>query len=218
MTARVWDGRDGSTSSVIKHAFRFSLRSVAFSSGLLAAATAGEITIWDRKTLCLIDTIHLSSLSSPPPIFCSSLSFPASGSSLALACRYSNRSDVVVWDIGGRTALATFQTNRRVCDLTLSPDGSQVFAEMDDDSFQIFDVSTGNTIQQTGREGSSWIPNFNGIPILHRGNHLMGRFSERYEHIPLLHFPTEVLISCVTVGSSMLAVGSKDGRILLVRS
>jgi hypothetical protein len=49
-------------------------------------------------------------------------------------------------------------------------------------------------------------------------NHLTKRFSERYERIPLLRFPAEVRISSVAVGSSMFAVGSEDGRILLVRS
>jgi len=46
----------------------------------------------------------------------------------------------------------------------------------------------------------------------------MGRFSERYERIPLLYFPAHVNTPEVAVGSSMFAAGSEDGRILLVRS
>jgi len=217
-TVRVWEGRDGSTSTVIQYTFPGWLRSVAFSSHLLAAATKGDITIWDRKTLCLVDTINLSSLS----VLKVSLSFSMGGSLLAIACeaRCSNASNVTVWDIGGRAVIAAFKVNSNIRRLTLSPDGSKVFAEIDNGGFRFFDVYTGNAIQQTGRHDLSWIPNFNGIPIsFERGHssHLMGWFSERYERIPLLHFPTEVGISRVTVGPSILVVECEDGRILLVR-
>ena len=121
----------------------------------------------------------------------------------------------------GRTAIVTFKVNSHFRTLTLSPDGSQVFAEIGNGGFQLFDVSTGNALQQTGSDDLSGIPNFNGIPISWDSGdrrHLTGRFSERYGHIPLLYFPSEVRICQVTVGSSMFAVGCQDGRILLVRS
>jgi hypothetical protein len=121
--------------------------------------------------------------------------------------------------MGRPTVLASFQVDTNIRKLTLSPNGSEVFAEMKDGGFQLFDVSTGNAIQQTGCDDlRSWIPNFNGVPISWdwHGNHLTGRFSERYERVPLLYFPTEVGIWSVTVGSSMFAVGCEDGRILLV--
>jgi WD40 repeat protein len=223
-TIRVWDGRDGSTNNVIKHAFPRRLYSVAFSNALFAATTATDITLWDRKTLLPIDTIHLSNLSLPFSHVCPArLSFQVGGSPLlAIACQngHSGASNVTVWDTGERAALATFQVNYAIWELTLSPDGSLVFAELDDGSFRLLDVSTGNAIQQTGRADLNWIPNFNGIPISWhpRRNHLLGQFSERYERIPLLYFPTEARISSVTVGSSMFAVGSFDGRLLVVRS
>jgi hypothetical protein len=125
-----------------------------------------------------------------------------------------------VWDMGERTVLAAFQVNFRIRNLTLSPDGSQVFTEVDDGGVRLFDVSTGNAIQQIGRDDLSWIPNFNGIPISRncRGNRLMGQFSEQHDCIPLLYVPTGVCIYSVAVGSSMFAVGCADGRLLLVRS
>jgi WD40 repeat protein len=221
-TVRVWDGRDGSTSSIIKHAFPDSLLSVAFSTFLLAAATRKDITVWDRKTLCLVDTINLGSLSLPYSyIRNASLSFSVGASSLAIACETENSygSNVTAWDIWGRRAIATFKVDSTIRKLTHSPDGSQVFAEMDDGGSQLFDVSTGNAIKQVGCEDLRWIPNFNGILISRnaRVNRLMGRFPERYECIPLLYFPTGVDISSVAVSSSMFAAGCRDG-IILVRS
>jgi WD40 repeat protein len=224
-TVRVWDGRDGSRSRVIEHTYSGWLQSVALSSGLLATATKHDITIWDRETLSLINSIILSSLSLPfSDVFRARLSFLVDGSLLAIACEDndSDVSNVTVWNMGRCTVLATFKVNSNIRKLTLSPDGSQVFAEIHNGGFQLFDVSTGNAIQQTGHDGFSWIPKFNGIPIScerrQRGNNLVGRFSERYERVPLLYFPTEVQVSSITVGPSMFAVGSEDGRILLVRS
>ena len=219
-TIRVWDGRNGSTNSVIEPTFPDWPTSVAFSSGLLAAATTEGITLWDPKTLLPIDAISLSSLASPfPDIEDVLLSSPAGSSLLAIACSRTSTSNVTVWDMGGRTKLATFQVDSFIRNLTLSPDGSQVFAEMNDGSFRLFNVSCGNVIQQTGRDDLSWIPNFTGIPISwNLDDNFMGRFSERYERIPLFHFPAGVEIASVAVGSSMFAVGCRDGRLLLVRS
>ena len=47
-TVRVWDGRDGSTSNVIEHTFPDKDHSIAFSHGLLGAATRKGITILDH--------------------------------------------------------------------------------------------------------------------------------------------------------------------------
>ena len=46
--------------------------------------------------------------------------------------------------MGGRTVLAMFNVNSRIRKLTLSFDGSHVFAEMEDARFRLFDVSMGN--------------------------------------------------------------------------
>jgi WD40 repeat protein len=223
-TVRVWDGRDGSTSNVIEHAFPGRIYSFAFSNGLFASATEIGITIWDRKTLLPIDTIHLSTLSLPfSYVTRVRLSFQVGGSSLlAIACEYGGTfvSNVTVWDTGERTALATFKGNCSIRELTLSPDGSLAFAKLDYSGFRLFDVSTGNAIQQTGRADLNWIPNFDGIPISWNShdNHIIGQFSERSERISLLRFPAEVRIWSVVVGSSMFSVGCRDGRLLLVRS
>ena len=98
-TVRIWDGKDGSTSGIIEHAFPDNLLSVAFSSLLFAAATRKDIAIWDRKTLCLIDTIDLSFSLPKSYISNVSLSFSVGGSSLAIACQTEN-SNVTVWDMG----------------------------------------------------------------------------------------------------------------------
>jgi WD40 repeat protein len=221
-TVRVWDGRNGSTSSVIEHTFPGWPQSVAFSSCPLAVATKEDITVWDRKTLRFIDAISLSTLSSPfSDVLYVGLSLPVGGSLLAIACDDSSSatSNVTVWDMEGRTVLATFLINSNIQKLTLSPDGSQVFAEIEDGGFRLFDVSAGNASQQAGCEDLSWIPNFNRIPISwNLRNHLMGLFPERRECVTLLYFPIEVRIWSVSVGSSMIAVRCSDGRILLVRS
>ena len=62
------------------------------------------ITIWDRKTLRLIDVISLSSLSSLfSKLWSVRLSYQVDTSLLALACMHPNASTVTVWDMGGRT-------------------------------------------------------------------------------------------------------------------
>jgi hypothetical protein len=78
---------------------------------------------------------------------------------------------------GELEAFATFQVNSIIRKLDAL---SQVFAEIV--VFQLFDVSrTGSAIQQTGRDDLNWIPNSHNW----RGTHLVGRFSERYERIPV---------------------------------
>ena len=221
-TVRVWDGKNGSTTAIIEHKFTDRVSSVAFSSGLLVAATPKDVTIWDRKTLHPIDAINLNNLSLPfSEVFNVLLAFSKSGSLLAIACRdYSSMtSSVAIWNIEERTVIAPpLKVESSVRNLTLSPDGSQLFVEKYDGHFGFFDISTGETVERTGDSG--WIPRFDGIPISWNsgGNHLTGRFSEKCSCIPLLYFPTEARISSVAVRPSMFAVGCRDDRILLVRS
>jgi len=138
-TVRVWDGKNGSTSGIIEHKFTDRISSVAFSSGHLVAATPEDVTIWDRKTLHLIDAINLNSLSLPfSQVFSVLLAFSQSGSLLAIACRnYSSMtSSVAVWNMEERTVIAPpLKVESSVRNLTLSPDGSQLFVEKYDGHF-----------------------------------------------------------------------------------
>ena len=126
-SVRFWDGGDGSTTNVIEHVDW--LQSVAISSDLFAAAAGKDITIWNRKTLHLIDTISLGSLSlSFSDAYGVRLSSPVGSSSLlAIACQTntSSTSTVIVWHMGERTILGTFQVNAIIRKLTPSLDGAR---------------------------------------------------------------------------------------------
>jgi len=117
-------------------------------------ATKEDITLWDRKTLCPIKTINLSTLSSPfSEVLRVSLSFPVGGSLLAIACedgiKYIKRDGV---GYGRTRSTRDVQSNFNIQGLTLFPDGSHVFAKIEEDGFRLFDVFTGNAIPQTGRD------------------------------------------------------------------
>jgi hypothetical protein len=85
---------------------------------VFAATNYEDITIWDRKTLCLIDIISLSSLSLRVSLpfsdaFSVRLLFPLGGGFSLVACidNDSAASNVTVWDMGEREAFATFQVD-----------------------------------------------------------------------------------------------------------
>jgi WD40 repeat protein len=66
-----WDSRNGALTGTLNHSFLSSLKSLAFSSSLLAAATEYTTTLWDRETLRLACTLYQGSRS---------LSFSSDGS------------------------------------------------------------------------------------------------------------------------------------------
>jgi WD40 repeat protein len=114
-TVMLWDGRDGSPIDTLRYSFGGSLTSVAFSSGLLAAATNDSITIWDRKTFHPICILNHGS---------DSLSF-SPGYLLASAHNnhVSSTSTVTLWDMGKWKPTATFKVHSSARQLIFSPDG-----------------------------------------------------------------------------------------------
>jgi WD40 repeat protein len=100
-TVRFWDGRDGGPIGTLDHSFPSALKSVAFSSSLLAAATGDAITLFNRETLCLVHSFGQGS---------NFLSF--SLDSFLLASAYndysSSTSNVTVLAVDGHTLIAKF--------------------------------------------------------------------------------------------------------------
>jgi len=205
---RFWDSRDGEPVGTLEHSFSSELMSVAFSSSLLAAATKDATTVFNRETLCVVHTLDRGS---------QSLSFSLNGSLLASASNHA--SDVTVWAVEDHTLIATFRVDSRNDRIILSPNGSRLAVHRDGD-IKFFDVDKKCPIQQIGREDLNWVPHLNGILLswkhdVDHGNHLLGRFIDHPDSFPVLWIPGDVDVSKFAVGSSMFALGTSDGQVLI---
>jgi WD40 repeat protein len=216
-TVKFWDGRDGASIGALKHSFPSLVTSVAFSSSLLAAATPDTITLFNSDTDRLVHTIDRGS---------HSLSFSPDGSLLASAYNdYSSSrsfSDTAVFAVAERTLIATFHYDSRTTKIIFSPDGSRLAALLDyiNGDFKFFDVDKKCSIQQIGYKDLNWVPNLNGTLISWKCDNghddcLLGRIIDRPDPYPVLWIASDVDVCEFTVGSSMFALGTRDGRVLI---
>ena len=130
-------------------------------------------------------------------------------------------SDVTIWAVEDFTRIATFYVDLGFTDrIIFSPDGSQLAALF---SYQIFNVGTECPTQQIGREDLNWVPHLNGTLISreHRNSHgdsLVGRYIDRPDTFPVLLIPSHVNVRAFAVGSSIFALGTRDGQVLIGRA
>jgi WD40 repeat protein len=232
-TIRLWDGRDnapggilrlrgtkwwgGRPSGILQHVFPGTLTSIAFSNLLLAAATYSDITLWDRKTLHLVYTLHVGG---------HHLSFSSDGSRLASAYNWRQSfASVTVWDAEVHIPVAQFDVNSAIERLMLSQSGSRLAAATsrhDDGRFKFFDVVGGDTITNPRHEDISQVsPRMVLISQSYDhgyGHCVRGWFSGHHDGIPILQIPRDIEGGgTFIVGTSMFALASDDGRILIGR-
>jgi WD40 repeat protein len=212
---RLWDGSNGAPIGALEHFFHSRLTAVTFSSSLLAAATNNVIILFNSDTHSLVHTLDQGS---------HSLSFSPDGSLLASASN-SYASDVTFWAIEEPTPIAKFHVDSSIAKIYFSPNGSRLAALLDyrHGDFKLFDVDKECTIQQIGQADLNWVPHLNGTLISWKygeghGDHLLGRFIDHSDPFPVLWIPGDVGLCEFAVGSSIFALGTADGRILVGRA
>jgi len=219
-TVRLWDVRGGAPICALEHSFTDKLMSVAYSTSLLAAATREAITLWDLETLRLIHTLDRGS---------DAMAFSPDGALLVSAyndCNSENLNlDVRVCAVKGLALIATFHVDTLTRRVLLSPDGSRlaILSDLYSGLWKFFDINNKCPLQQMGREDLDWVPHLHRILCSwkydeHQGDRLLGRFVNHYHPFPVLWIPSDVYVQQFAVGSSMFALGTSDGRILIGRA
>ncbi|KIL64864.1 hypothetical protein M378DRAFT_162714 [Amanita muscaria Koide BX008] len=190
---------------------------VALSSDILAAATDDGVALWNTKTKELVDTLkeHDSML----------LSFSAHGDLLA-SCA-SRRAIVTIFNIAERTATVSFKVDKEwdIHTMAFLPDNSQLVMKFFDGDFQSFNLANKKVVKGTTPDHLSQLPHvpfWHGIPVglcTDGVQHsVTGLFHQHGSCASVLWIPTDIGLLCGTQGSSMIALGCNDGRVILVKS
>ncbi|KIL54277.1 hypothetical protein M378DRAFT_174338 [Amanita muscaria Koide BX008] len=122
-----------------------------------------------------------------------------------------------------RTTIATFTASNRIHKLTFLPNKSQLMARTDS-GFQSLDlinncITDGPTLEHLIQPPD--IPLWHGVPVWFcwaDGQHYVAAlFSQRQTPVPVLWIPSDIHVMDCAQGSSMIALGCEDGRIILLR-
>ncbi|KIL61728.1 hypothetical protein M378DRAFT_13303 [Amanita muscaria Koide BX008] len=195
---------------------------VEISNNLLAAAGYTNIGLWDCKTLDRIQSFKVSDASS--------LAFSVDGTLLAAL----NEISINVFDVTSPTAIATLSIGcgRGPYTMAFLPDNSQLvvwrFTEGDKinsaSAFLTFDLVTKETIRGPSFEKFIQLPDmplWHGVPAWGdregRRYYLDALFSGYDDPVPVLWIPQELDVLEWVQRRSMIAMGSKDGRVVLLR-
>jgi len=130
-------------------------------------------------------------------------------------------SQVTVLAVGDHKVITTFPVDSLTDRVILSPDGSRlvVLLRHGKGGFKFFDVEKKCSIQRTDPEDLNWLPHLNGVLLSWNSGSLLGRFIDHSEGpFPVLRIPGDVQVNILTVGTSMFALGTKDGQILIGRA
>lgn len=216
-----WDNKDAAPSGTIKHPTSSGrIRAVAMSSHMLAAADEGGINLWDLKTLDDIGTIdeYNSTL----------LTFSHRGTLLASYNGWVNRKRVAISDVVTRTTIATFNVDKLIFTMAFLPDDSRLVVQFKDGGFRSFNILDKNVIERARLEHLRQLPNvpfWHDIPVWLSQNceQVAGLFPQHPEPVPVLWIPSDLGIEVVVPGrkvafqgSSMIALGCYDGRVILL--
>jgi hypothetical protein len=143
---------------------------------------------------------------------------------------------VTVFAVAQHTIIATFQLDSFPDRVLLSPDGTRLatHSTQGHGGFEFFDIDKRPEWTLIPRkrdrahgnhsfDGLNWIPHLNGTLISWKrdgalGHHLLGRFMDHSDLFPVLRIPNDVNVSRFAVESSMFALGTEDGGILIGRA
>ncbi|KIL55631.1 hypothetical protein M378DRAFT_173474 [Amanita muscaria Koide BX008] len=222
-TIKLWDGGDGALRGTLK--VPGGLQAVALSNDVLVATWGrwheehydGSVTLWSLDTLSPIHTFKASD----------DEAFKASIAENSTLIAVFSRRHADLLDVVTRTTIATFDASFLIHTMTFLPDNSQLVAQSHEGLFQSFNLIDNHTTT----EGPTLehliqlpdIPLWHGVPIWHcqdkdSGQHyLAALFSQHTSPVPVLWIPRDIPVTTWTQGSSMIALGCRDGRVIILR-
>ncbi|KIL55852.1 hypothetical protein M378DRAFT_560946 [Amanita muscaria Koide BX008] len=218
-TINLWDGEDGARRADLQ--YNGLLKGVEFSNSVLAAAGNHGISLWDCKTLDLIQTFD--------GYFTTLLSFSADGA--LLAATHSNwiSNSITVFDVTSNTDIATFKGSREdMRTIGFLSDNSQLVLWQREAGDSKFDFLTLDLVSEKAIRGPSFekfiqlpdMPLWHGVPVwVNKGEqyYLEALFSQHDDPVPVLWIPRELDVLKWVQRRSMIAIQCKDGRVVLLR-
>ncbi|KIL55323.1 hypothetical protein M378DRAFT_173714, partial [Amanita muscaria Koide BX008] len=118
-----------------------------------------------------------------------------------------------------RTTIATFAVSYRIHKLTFLPDKSQLMAQTYSGDFQSLNlinncITNGPTLEHLIQLPDTLL--WHGVPV-DGEPYVAALFPQHQTPVPMLWIPNDISVMAWAQGSSMIALGCKDGRIILLR-
>ncbi|KIL55646.1 hypothetical protein M378DRAFT_173461 [Amanita muscaria Koide BX008] len=216
---QLWNAGDGSLhGSCI--AFQVGeLQALALSGSMLVAAGRDGVTLWSLDTLSPIHTLK---------------EICARRASMVTTVSISDDSDLVaigfddasvhLVDVMNRTTIATFTVSYGIRKLTFLPDKLRLVAQTYNGDFHSLDlinncITDGPTLKHLIQLPDT--PLWHGVPVwlpwAYGQHYVAALFSQHQTPVPVLWIPSDIRVMAHAQGSSMLALGCEDGRIILLR-
>ncbi|KIL62606.1 hypothetical protein M378DRAFT_25473 [Amanita muscaria Koide BX008] len=211
-TIKLWNGGDGALRRTLKVPGR--LQAVALSNSVLVAGWDGGVTLWSLDTLSPIHSFTE---------FGDTVSIAANSTLIAVA--YNPRFRVSLLDVVNLTTIATFMVPSHIHAMTFLPDTSYLVVQFNKGDFLSFNPVNKRIIEgpQT-LEHLIQLPNTplsHGVPIWHcqdKEQHYSAALFSRHKcPVVVLLIPRQIPVTAWTQGSSMIALGCEDGRVILLR-
>ncbi|KIL62309.1 hypothetical protein M378DRAFT_795001 [Amanita muscaria Koide BX008] len=227
-TIKLWNGGDGVLRGTLKAPGR--LQAVALSNGVLAAAWNGGVTLWGLDTLSFIHTFARSDDRVVKVSIAENSALIAVVNDVStFADIWGNtvRSVVSLLDVMNHTTVATFDDiPYRIHTMTFLPDNSQLVVQSDKGIFLSLNLVNKHVMKGPTLEHLIRLPNipiWHGVPIWHcqdkdsEQHYFAALLSQHKNPVPVLWTPRDLHVTAWTQGSSMIAVGCGDGRVILLR-
>ncbi|KIL55885.1 hypothetical protein M378DRAFT_173204 [Amanita muscaria Koide BX008] len=216
---QLWNAGDGSLHGTLIAFQAGELQALALSGSVLVAAGRDGVTLWSLDTLSLIHTLK---------------EICARRASTATTVSISDDSDLVaigfddasvhLVDVMNRTTIATFIVSYGIRKLTFLPDKLQLVAQTYNGDFHSLDLINNCITNEPTLEHLIQLPDiplWHGVPVWHcwddAQHFVTALFSHHRTPVPVLWIPSDIPMNTWTQGSSMIALGRKDGRIILIR-
>ncbi|KIL53848.1 hypothetical protein M378DRAFT_174547 [Amanita muscaria Koide BX008] len=202
---------------------------------LVARSDDGDATLWSLDTLNLIHTFGgLSGITSTIAIAENSalitvISVNVKNDAAAMEFRiaeglFVNQSVVSLLDVVNHTTIATFNVPYQIHTMTFLPDNSLLVAQSIDGVFLSLNLTNKHITKGLMLEHLIQLPNtpvWHGVPVWHcqdKGQHYFSAlFPQHKSPVPVLWIPRDFHVSRWSQGASMIALGCRDGRVILLR-
>jgi WD40 repeat protein len=198
---------------------------VALSNSVLVTAGGRNVALWSLDTLSLIQTFAIS-----PRHTASTVSISDDSNFAAIVAHkveqpfYSVDRTVYLVDVTNRTTTATFAVSFDIRKLSFLPDKSQLVAQSRTGDFLSLDlintrITNGPTLEHLIQLPDT--PLWHGVPVWYCSangqQYVAALFPQHQTPVPVLWIPSDIRVRTWTQGSSMIALGRRNGQIILLR-
>ncbi|KIL56186.1 hypothetical protein M378DRAFT_172888 [Amanita muscaria Koide BX008] len=210
-TIKLWNGGDGSLHGTLKAPP--GLRAVALSNSVLVAAGL-DVTLWSLDTPSPITLKKSDSAAT-------TVSISDESDLVAIGC---DDKSVHLVDVVNHTTIATFTVHGAIYKLSFLPDKSRLVAQTNTGTFLSLDLLKKCVRGEYVLKDLIQLPDtplWRGVPVwrcwANEQCWIAALFSQHQTPVPVLWIPSDIRVHRWTQGSSMIALGCTDGRIMLLR-